>query len=65
MCGIAGIVSKTNSIALSESVFKMSQSIKHRGPDGEGFVFISENKITPVYSDETPLVNKQSEFNKS
>ncbi len=61
MCGIAGIVSKTNSIALSESVFKMSQSIKHRGPDGEGFVFISENKITPVYSDETPLVNKQSE----
>lgn len=61
MCGIAGIVSKTNSIALSESVFKMAQSIKHRGPDGEGFVFISEKETIPVCSFDTPLVNKQAD----
>ena len=60
MCGIAGIVSKNKTISLKKAVFAMSQSIKHRGPDGEGFVFFSKENTLPVYSDETPLVNKQS-----
>ena len=60
MCGIAGIVSKNKTISLKKTVFAMSQSIKHRGPDGEGFVFFSKENTLPVYSDETPLVNKQS-----
>jgi asparagine synthase (glutamine-hydrolysing) len=60
MCGIAGVISKTKSIALKETVFAMSQAIKHRGPDGEGFVFFSKTNPTPVYSNETPQINKES-----
>lgn len=61
MCGIAGIISKTNSTSLKDEVFAMSQAIKHRGPDGEGFSFFSESKALPAYSNETPLVNRQSQ----
>lgn len=60
MCGIAGIISKNNMLSLKESVFAMSQSIKHRGPDGEGFVFCNNEKTIPVFSNETPLVNQNS-----
>ena len=60
MCGIAGIISKTNSISLKDDVFAMSQAIKHRGPDGEGFAFFSNLKSTAAYSSETPQVNKES-----
>ena len=60
MCGIAGIVSKNKSVSLKDSVYAMSQSIKHRGPDGEGFVFISNERSLPVFSNDTPLVNTQS-----
>lgn len=60
MCGIAGIISKTNSLSIRDKVFAMSQSIKHRGPDGEGFTFFSGTKTISAYSDETPQVNKES-----
>lgn len=60
MCGITGIISKTKSESLKDSVFAMSQAIKHRGPDGEGFAFFTGTKSVPVYSNETPLVNKES-----
>jgi asparagine synthase (glutamine-hydrolysing) len=60
MCGIAGIISKNNSLSLKDIVFAMSQAIKHRGPDGEGFAFFSNAKSIPVFSDETPLINKES-----
>lgn len=60
MCGIAGIISKTNSLSVKEKVFAMSQCIKHRGPDGEGFMVFDSEKVSPLFSEETPLVNKQS-----
>jgi len=60
MCGIAGIISKTNSVPLKDAVFAMSQTIKHRGPDGEGFVFFSKEQFLPVYSKETPEINTKS-----
>lgn len=60
MCGITGIISKTNQGSLKDSVFAMSQAIKHRGPDGEGFAFFTGTKSIPVYSAETPIVNKES-----
>jgi asparagine synthase (glutamine-hydrolysing) len=60
MCGIAGIISKTNTVSLKDMVFDMSQAIKHRGPDGEGFAFFSDSKSTAAYSYETPQVNRES-----
>ncbi|MBK8366676.1 MAG: asparagine synthase (glutamine-hydrolyzing) [Bacteroidetes bacterium] len=60
MCGIAGIISKTNTVSLKDMVFDMSQAIKHRGPDGEGFAFFSNSKSTAAYSNETPQVNRES-----
>jgi asparagine synthase (glutamine-hydrolysing) len=64
MCGIAGVVSKTNNTDIKSAIWSMSKSIKHRGPDGEGFVFISDDKEMPVYSDETPLavINNNSQI---
>ncbi len=59
MCGIAGIISKTNTVSLKDAVFAMNQAIKHRGPDGEGFAFFSKTNSVPVYSNETPSVNKE------
>jgi len=59
MCGIAGVISKNNSLSLKETVFAMSQAIKHRGPDGEGFAFFSNTKSIPVFSNETPQINKE------
>lgn len=60
MCGIAGIISKNNSVFIKDAVYDMSQAIKHRGPDGEGFVFFSKTHSVPVYSAETPIINKES-----
>lgn len=60
MCGISGIISKTNSVSLKDAVFAMNRAIKHRGPDGEGFAFFGANRSIPVYSNETPLQNKES-----
>jgi asparagine synthase (glutamine-hydrolysing) len=47
MCGIAGIVSKDRSLNLAGIISLMSQALHHRGPDGEGFMIVSENKVTP------------------
>lgn len=54
MCGIAGIVSKTGNKDLKDRVYRMSQAIRHRGPDGEGFMLFAKGTATPVFSDETP-----------
>lgn len=61
MCGIAGIISKTNSTSLKEDVLAMSQAIKHRGPDGEGFAFFTNSKSIAAYSNETPRCNIESQ----
>lgn len=60
MCGIAGIIYKNNPSSIKDVMFAMSRSIKHRGPDGEGFAFFSDTKSTAAFSEETPVINKQS-----
>ncbi len=42
MCGIAGIISKNSSVIILPALKKMTDSIAHRGPDGEGH-WISAN----------------------
>ncbi len=58
MCGIAGLISKTNQVDVKQTIWAMSQAIKHRGPDGEGFTFFSSSQTIPAYSKETPSINK-------
>ncbi len=41
MCGFTGFISYTNRIN-SSSLIKMTNTIKHRGPDGEGFTGIAD-----------------------
>lgn len=50
MCGIAGIVLKEkNSFDLGHKIVSMSDALSHRGPDGEGFIFATENTVTPCF----------------
>ena len=52
MCGIAGAVSfNRNSVA--NYVADMTLRLRHRGPDGEGYVFFSEDAMLAVGGDDT------------
>ena len=42
MCGINGIINKTNSLVDISSIHEMNELLKHRGPDDEG-AFISDS----------------------
>lgn len=58
MCGIAGIVLKNkNTFNLKDTIFKASQAIKHRGPDGEGFL-LGGDVIVPCSSKDTPTLKQ-------
>lgn len=51
MCGIAGIININNSKSIPESlIVAMCDEIRHRGPDGEGFLFSDD--ISPDYVDQ-------------
>ncbi len=55
MCGIAGIVKFNNaSIDAVAAVRKMNNAIKHRGPDGEGYLVINGNEEIPAFGEDTP-----------
>lgn len=56
MCGIAGIINFQNTtLHLPTEVKKMSRAISHRGPDGEGFLFINlKGDYFPCFSEQTP-----------
>ncbi len=51
MCGIAGIFSPQG--ISPDDLIKMSRKIAHRGPDGEGFVYFSQNIAVPIASSQT------------
>lgn len=54
MCGITGIVLKNKTtFNLKDTIVKASQAIKHRGPDGEGFL-LAGDVIVPCSSGDTP-----------
>ncbi|MES2838355.1 MAG: asparagine synthase (glutamine-hydrolyzing) [Bacteroidota bacterium] len=62
MCGISGIVIKqTPSFNASEVIQKMSNVMKHRGPDGEGFLVLeNDNNTTTYFGNETKKNVKNS-----
>lgn len=45
MCGIAGIISAPGRLVAAETLRVMADSIKHRGPDGEGFWISPEGNV--------------------
>ncbi len=60
MCGIVGIISK-NGVRMSD-LLQMSSALQHRGPDGFGYMFGSEQKgmrvwhnLNPTISDASPI----------
>jgi asparagine synthase (glutamine-hydrolysing) len=53
MCGIAGIIDPINRIE-PEEIKRMTDSIAHRGPDAEGFLFVCEEKTKACKVFENP-----------
>lgn len=54
MCGIAGIIlKKRNTLKLSSKIVAMCDAIRHRGPDGEGFMLASHNQTIPYFNNST------------
>jgi len=43
MCGIAGLVCLSKNDHIQSIIASMTNSIKHRGPDDEGFVFFKSD----------------------
>jgi len=63
MCGISAII-KTNHIDLDINwLVGMNDLIKHRGPDGEGYVFISSNSQVIAGGNDTSEEILRSELN--
>jgi len=55
MCGIAGIVHLSkNEIPLQVSLRKMTDLLRHRGPDDEGYTFFAKDKTRTVGGKDTP-----------
>ena len=42
MCGLSALISPTGDRRLISSIVKMTQIVRHRGPDDEGYVFFSK-----------------------
>lgn len=55
MCGIAGIISLNGLREFkAEEIISLSQTLKHRGPDDEGFLFVSEAESITAGGESTP-----------
>ena len=61
MCGIAGIVSlKGKDSEMAKKSRLMNDAIRHRGPDGEGYLLISGDTETAAFGKDTPQDIMQS-----
>ncbi len=58
MCGITGILSFNNASVSFSSIYSMTQTINHRGPDGEGFLIVNPTKTTLFHQ---PIQSQNSE----
>jgi asparagine synthase (glutamine-hydrolysing) len=55
MCGIAGIINFGNrKIDCIDKIQKMSRTLRHRGPDGEGYLAIHDATVIAAYGNDTP-----------
>lgn len=58
MCGIAGVLDLRGNLYI-DRFKKMSDVIKHRGPDDEGFYFYNENQEIFAFGNDTPSEIKE------
>ena len=66
MCGITGIINLNGSISgIPRHISSMTDSIHHRGPDGEGFLFMNDSEIISAFGKDTPENVINSSFNYS
>jgi len=56
MCGIAGIINKNGTSVNSDALFLMTENMKRRGPDDEGFMLFNET-TTPYIGTDSILKN--------
>jgi asparagine synthase (glutamine-hydrolysing) len=56
MCGIAGIASNKESASINivENIYLLSDAIKHRGMNDEGYVFFNEHSSSCIGGENTP-----------
>jgi asparagine synthase (glutamine-hydrolysing) len=54
MCGISGEITWNGSGVVPADVRATSNALRHRGPDGDGFLFMREGTFYPAYGDDTP-----------
>ena len=59
MCGITGVISFNQSTVIRH-VRQMTDRLRHRGPDSEGYLFISGENILPSFSNDTSSSVKNS-----
>lgn len=55
MCGITGIVDLKGNIAdIPVHIRNMTDAIRHRGPDGEGFLIFKDDEVISAHGADTP-----------
>ncbi len=55
MCGITGIVSLSEKIpGITQHVKNMNDAIRHRGPDGEGYLLFDGSETFSLFGNDTP-----------
>jgi asparagine synthase (glutamine-hydrolysing) len=63
MCGIAGIVNlSTTKLDIPSLLLSMTNSLKHRGPDDEGYIFYSDNEVITVAGNDTSHASRESDL---
>jgi asparagine synthase (glutamine-hydrolysing) len=60
MCGISGEITWKGSGVVPEDVRSMSDAIRHRGPDGDGYLFMRGGVFFTAYGDDTPQAIRHS-----
>ena len=60
MCGISGIACWNGKKIQSDEIIRMNNSLRHRGPDDEGFLLFNDEQKTIAFGNDTPSEVKES-----
>jgi len=65
MCGITGIINLNGTVGdIPKLISKMTDAIRHRGPDGEGFLFFNDFEVISAFGKDTPesVINSSQNY---